>query len=126
MRPSCRTGWVLIVLFLFSGGALQAQAAAQPFPSWQAASPLPGSFEHQTWVQQAVPQSGLAAGSQVKTGLLIGSIIGVAATTIFLIGFCSDADTECGADEVGRGVLFIAVPAAAAGAPVGSLIHKED
>jgi cation transporter-like permease len=57
---------------------------------------------------------------------LIGGIIGAAATTVFLIGFCSDSDTKCELDEVGRAALFIAVPAAAVGALIGSLIHTED
>jgi hypothetical protein len=57
---------------------------------------------------------------------LVGGIIGVAATTVFLIGFCSDSDTKCELDEVGRAVLYIAVPAAAVGALIGSLIHTED
>jgi hypothetical protein len=68
----------------------------------------------------------LQSRSHTGTGLLIGGIVGAAATTIFLIGFCSDSDTRCELDEVGRAVLFIAVPVAAVGALIGSLIHTED
>ena len=128
MKQSSRFGWLLAILCLAPGSGLLAQAAARPVPTWHAALPLQGSGRGPGWTEapRLIPQNSLAAGSQVRTGLLVGSIIGVAATTVFLIGFCSDADTECGADEVGRAVLFIGVPAAALGALVGSLIHTED
>ena len=53
----------------------------------------------------------------------VRSAVGLAATGLFLAAFCGDADTECGADEYGRALVIIAVPAAAAGALIGSLIH---
>ncbi|HKU61271.1 MAG TPA: hypothetical protein VJQ44_08655 [Gemmatimonadales bacterium] len=53
-------------------------------------------------------------------------MVGAAATTLFLVGFCGDPDTSCGEDEVGRAVLVIAVPCAAGGALIGSLIHTEE
>ena len=56
----------------------------------------------------------------------MGAVIGVAATTIFLVGFCGDSDTECGIDEIGRAVVWIAVPVTAVGALIGSLIRTED
>ena len=59
------------------------------------------------------------------TGLLIGGLVGAAATGIFLAASCSDADTQCDADEVGRAVLIIAVPPALAGALIGSLIKTK-
>ncbi len=43
----------------------------------------------------------------------------------FLVGFCGDPDTACGADEVGRAVLIFVVPTAAAGALIGSLVRTE-
>jgi hypothetical protein len=58
--------------------------------------------------------------------LLVGGLIGAAATTVFLVAFCSDPDTACGADEVGRAVVIIAVPCAAAGALIGSLVRTEE
>lgn len=64
--------------------------------------------------------------SHTGTGLLIGGLVGAAATTLFLVGFCGDPDTSCGEDEVGRAVLVIAVPCAAGGALIGSLIHTEE
>jgi hypothetical protein len=63
--------------------------------------------------------------SHTLTGLLIGGLVGAAATGLFLAAFCSDADTQCGADEVGRAVLIIAVPPAVVGAVVGSLIRTK-
>ena len=63
--------------------------------------------------------------SHTMTGLLIGSLVGVAATGVFLAAFCSDPDTQCGADEVGRAVVIIAVPPALVGALIGSLIKTK-
>jgi hypothetical protein len=128
MKQSSQLAWLLAILCFGPEDGLLAQAAARPLPAWEAALPVQGSSGSLGWAEapRQIPQNNLAAGSQVRTGLLVGSIIGAAATTVFLIGFCSDADTECGADEVGRAVLFIGVPAAALGALVGSLIHKED
>ena len=54
----------------------------------------------------------------------MGGIVGAVATTVFLIGFCDDPDTECGADEVGRAFVIFTLPAAAAGALIGSLIRS--
>lgn len=54
----------------------------------------------------------------------MGGIVGAVATTVFLIGFCDDPDTECGADEVGRAFVIFTFPAAAAGALIGSLIRS--
>lgn len=127
MRPS-RPGALLTVLFLGGGGALQAQAAARPLPTWHAALPTPGPAATHGWGDSVrlSQQRGLGRGSHLKTGLLVGGLIGVAATTVFLIGFCDDPDARCGADEVGRAVVIIAVPAAALGALIGSLIHKEE
>jgi hypothetical protein len=67
----------------------------------------------------------LSTRSHTKTGLLIGGLVGSAAAAVFLAGFCSDPDTECGLDEIGRAVLFIAVPTAAVGALIGSLIRTK-
>jgi hypothetical protein len=60
------------------------------------------------------------------TGLLIGGAVGAVATGVFLAAFCSDPDTQCGADEFGRAVLIIGVPPALLGALIGSLIRTED
>jgi hypothetical protein len=59
------------------------------------------------------------------TGLLIGSVVGAAATGAFLAAFCSDPDTKCGADEVVRAVVIIAVPPALVGALIGSLVRTK-
>jgi hypothetical protein len=63
--------------------------------------------------------------SHTLTGLLVGSLVGAVATGVFLAAFCSDADTQCGADEVGRAVVIIAVPPAVVGAVIGSLIRTK-
>ena len=67
----------------------------------------------------------LSTRSHTGTGLLIGGLVGGVATAVFLAGFCSDADTQCGADEIGRAVLFIAVPTALVGTLIGSLIRTK-
>jgi hypothetical protein len=111
-----KTGLLVTVLLLGSTAGLHGQVAARPLPGWHAA--LPNAAAGKPWAWDST-----AAGSHTGTGLLVGGIVGVAATTVFLIGFCSDPDTECGVDEVGRAALFIAVPAAGLGALIGSLIH---
>jgi hypothetical protein len=100
-------------LCLATPARLQAQGIGAPFRSWS-----PDSSMH--WRTDT-----LSDRSHTGTGLLIGGIVGAVATTIFLAGFCSDPDTQCGADEVGRAVLFIAVPAALVGTLIGSLIRTK-
>jgi hypothetical protein len=112
-----KTGLLVTALLLGGSAGAQAQSAAVPLPTWEAA--LPTTAANQRWVRDST-----ATRSHTGTGLLIGGIVGVAATTVFLIGFCGDPDTECGVDEVGRAVLFIGVPIAALGALIGSLIHS--
>jgi hypothetical protein len=100
--------------------ALPAQVATIPFSTW--ANELP---QAQSRRPALVPVDSSITRSHAGTGLLIGGVIGAAATTLFLIGFCSDPDTSCGADEVGRAALVIAVPAAALGALIGVLVRTE-
>jgi hypothetical protein len=117
---------IVAVLFLGSSAGLKAQAMAPLISSWQV-PPLPDTTVNTRWVNHAdlVPrQDSTATRSHTGTGLLVGGLIGVAATTVFLIGFCDDPDTRCGIDEVGRALVIIALPAAALGALIGSLIHS--
>ena len=112
---------VAAVLVLGGGAAARGQvpASAPAFVTWRPAGPA--------LRMEAAARLGSigAAGTRSHTGkgLLIGGIVGAVATSVFLIGFCSDADTSCGADEVGRAVLIIGVPPAVAGAVIGSLIR---
>ena len=130
MRLMLVTGSLATIALLSGAAGLQAQALPPPLPAWEASPLTQGTTEDQRRAVDAAflvrSQIGSRARSHTKTGLLVGGLIGVAATTVFLIGFCSDADTKCETDEVGRAVLFIAVPAAAAGALIGSLIRTED
>ena len=108
---------------------LEAQARALSLPRWQAE--LPAKQQHLSSVanklEYALPEDSTSKPhSHTLTGLLIGSAIGLAATGLFLAAFCGDPDTECGADEYGRAIVIIAVPAAAAGALIGSLIHTRE
>jgi hypothetical protein len=130
MRPTHRAGLLVTILLLVAANGLHAQASVHPLPTWQAAL-LPSASGYGRWAAEVAPRippqrDSLRTRSHTGTGLLVGGLIGVAATTVFLIGFCSDSDTECGIDEVGRAVVLIAVPAAAVGALIGSLIHTED
>jgi hypothetical protein len=129
MRQLAKTGLLLTPLLLGGSVGVEAQAAARPFPTWQPAPLLPGALESHPGADQVarlVLQDSTERRSHTGTGLLVGGIVGVAATTVFLIGFCDDPDTQCGIDEVGRALLIIALPAAALGALIGSLIHSED
>jgi hypothetical protein len=118
----------LALLLLGGSDGLAAQAAAPALPSWRAGLPVqpapPG------WAGSAGPLVPVASRSATHghalTGLLIGGLVGGAATAAFLAAFCGDPDTQCGADEVGRAVVIIAVPAALAGALIGSLIRTSD
>ena len=108
---------------------VRAQAAGAPLPAWEAE--LPGSAVtalrspagHRS-ASVAIPQR--SARSRTGTGLLIGALVGVAATTAFLVTFCSDPDTSCGADEIGRAAVLIAVPSAALGALIGSAVRTDE
>ena len=115
-----QTAGLLAMLWLALPTALPAQVATTPFPTWANELPQPQS-RHRT----LVPVDSSTTRSHVGTGLLIGGVIGAAATTLFLIGFCSDPDTSCGVDEVGRAGLVIAVPPAALGALIGMLVRTE-
>jgi hypothetical protein len=64
--------------------------------------------------------------SDAVSGLLVGTIVGVAATGAFLAFFCGDPDTSCGADEVGRAIVVFVPPPAMIGALIGSLAHGGD
>jgi hypothetical protein len=115
----------MLVLSCFGVGSLEAQAMAPPLPVWRVE--MPGEHISQqrssTFHPLFTGDSASHTHSHTFTGLLIGSAVGVAATTLFLVTFCGDPDTECGADEYGRAIVIIAVPAAAAGALIGSLIR---
>ena len=107
---------------------LAAQARALSLPRWQAelsAKQHLSSFAEK--LDYPVPEDSTSrTHSHTLTGLLIGSAVGLAATGLFLAAFCGDPDTECGADEYGRAFVIIAVPAAAAGALIGSLVHTRE
>lgn len=107
---------------------LEAQARALGLSRWQAELPAKQHFSSfASKLDYAVPEDSTSkTHSHTLTGLLIGSAVGLAATGLFLAAFCGDPDTECGADEYGRALVIIAVPAAAAGALIGSLIHTSE
>ena len=117
------------LLALAAPAAARAQAAPLPFPRWQGNLP-PGTAtpaartEHQG--AAALARESAAVRRHTGTGLLIGGVVGAAATTIFLIGFCNDPDTSCGVDEVGRAAVIIGVPCAAAGALIGWLVKTDE
>ncbi|HET6837720.1 MAG TPA: hypothetical protein VFH24_06720 [Gemmatimonadales bacterium] len=120
MRATYQSGLLSITLLLTGTASVEAQRETGPLPNWEAEAPD----------RPRVPNPSFGTGSEARSqtgkGLLIGGLIGAAATTLFLIGFCSDADTKCEMDEVGRAVLVIAVPAAALGALIGSLVRTNE
>ena len=118
------------LLALAAPAAARAQAAPPPFPRWQGSlSPgtatLAARIEHQE-AAAALDRESAAVRRHTGTGLLIGGVVGAAATTVFPIGFCSDPDTSCGVDEVGRAAVIIGVPCAAAGALIGWLVQTDE
>jgi hypothetical protein len=128
-RPVLPAAGLLAVLGLAHPISLQAQVADVPFPSWHQelnpAAGRTGGSGSQRHVPGDVLIQGSATRSHAGTGLLIGGIVGAVATTVFLVGFCGDPDTACGADEVGRAVVLIAVPCAAVGTLIGWLVRTE-
>ncbi len=121
------TGLLLTVLSPSVPPALQAQVASTPLPTWQG-GPLqwdraPRSLPVHDLARFPSRESS-ATRSHTGLGLLIGGLVGAAVTTVFLIGFCG-TDSSCGADEVGRAALVFAVPPAAVGALIGSLIRTK-
>ena len=117
----------LLALNLCGITQLEAQAKALSLPRWQAELPAKKHLSFADNLECAVPEDSISkTHSHTFTGLLIGSAVGLAATGLFLAAFCGDPDTECGADEYGRALVIIAVPAAAAGALIGSLIHTSE
>ena len=109
--------------------ALHAQVRNLPLPSWDGGELLqrhgPGQRVESAHVSLNPLQGSSATRPHAGTGLLVGGLVGVAATTVFLVGFCSDPDTVCGADEVGRAVLVFLIPPAVVGAIIGSLVRTE-
>jgi hypothetical protein len=116
---------LLSVLLLATTDFLSAQALAPPFPSWH--PQLPAETILPSLAKEAAPVSARAMSSHgqshTMTGLLIGGLVGAAATGVFLAGFCSGSDTHCGGDEVGTAAVIIALPLAVVGAIIGSLIR---
>lgn len=70
----------------------------------------------------------ISRGKKAKTGTgaLVGLLVGAAATAAFLAGFCSDPDTLCQADEVGRAFVIIAAPPTLVGALISAAVRSED
>ncbi len=117
-----RAGVLVAVLLLGTPQFLPGQSLAPQLTAW---SP---TLRTQSVVRIAtVPQDTATAEthSHTVTGLLIGGSVGLVATGLFLSVFCSDSDTQCGADEVARAVAIIAVPPAVVGAVIGSLIRTK-
>jgi hypothetical protein len=109
---------LMLVLAATAAPSLVAQQVPAPLPTWRASFRVADTSRP--------PLATIAAGrSRATTGLLIGAAIGAAATTVFLLGFCSDPDTTCQADEVARAALIIGVPFAAAGALIGALSRSD-
>jgi hypothetical protein len=121
IRPG-PAGVLTTVLLLGTVQILSGQALGPRLTTWRP------TLENEITVPLAPFRQELTSAethSHTLTGLLIGGLVGVVATGVFLAGFCSDADTQCGADEVGRAVVIIAVPPAIVGAVIGSLIRTE-
>lgn len=116
------TGVLLAVLLLGTAQSLPSQALTPRLTAWR-----PTLRTASTVRMAPVPQmvASSETHSHTLSGLLVGSLVGAVATGVFLAAFCSDADTQCGADEVGRAVVIIAVPPAVVGAVIGSLIRTK-
>ncbi len=58
-------------------------------------------------------------------GAAIGLATGLAASGLFLAAFCSDLDTSCHADTVGKVVALIGLPPTVIGVGIGLAIRSE-
>ncbi len=120
-------------LLLASSGTVfpshvHAQGVPAPFPTWHAEVPLGGAARRSTLHRETVPVEIRKSVSRThtETGLLIGGLVGVGVTTAFLVLFCSDPDTSCGAGEVATAAMVFTLPTAAVGALIGSLVQTEE
>ena len=59
------------------------------------------------------------------TGLAIGAGVGLLAGALLTSAFCSDPDSSCDTHEAAPAVLIVAVPFAALGGIVGSMVQTE-
>lgn len=116
------TGLLLAVLVLGTARSLPSQALAPRLTSWR---PILRTERPVRVPPDPRMVTSSETHSHTVTGLVIGSLVGVAAAGVFLAAFCSDPDTQCGADEVGRALVIIAVPPAVVGAAIGSLIRTK-
>ena len=108
---------------------VHAQAERPPLPAWQAELPLGGMARRPAMQRETVPvpiRHLSVSRSHTKTGLLIGGLVGSAATAALLILYCNDPDTRCRAGEVATASMVIVLPAAAVGALIGSLVRTEE
>lgn len=119
-------GCALVAFLVFtSTQVLAAQALAPPLRDWHSYRPIQ-TFRLILATDVRLPPFPATPSPEhghTMTGLLIGGLVGTVATGVFLAAFCSDPDTQCGADEVGRAILIIAVPPTVVGAVIGSLIR---
>ena len=124
-RPLDSIAGVLVAALLLGAPShALAQLAVGPFAVWENDAPPDREPGTRRITGATLPDSERSAGNHAGTGLLVGVGVGIAAATVFLIQFCNDPDTECGADEVGKGVAVFTVPAALAGALIGALIPR--
>lgn len=128
MPGRSRSSVALLAIFaLTSTQPGAAQALVPPLPRWRPqriGPPAPSMLTSDLRVP-AYPAGQSSGHRHTVTGLVIGGIIGAVATGVFLAAFCSDSDTHCGADEVGRAFVIIAVPPALLGAAIGSLVRTK-
>ena len=122
LRHSGTTAAFLTVLLLGTTSMLPSQPLAPSLTAWRPTLRIESTVRVAPFPQVAASSESHA---HTLTGLLIGSLVGGVATGVFLAAFCSDPDTQCGADEVGRAVVIIAVPPAVLGAVIGSLIRTK-
>jgi hypothetical protein len=123
MKVTAAPAALLAVLFLGTAQILPSQALAPRLTAWRPTLRIESTVRVASFPRM---EASSESHSHTLTGLLIGSVVGAVATGVFLAAFCSDSDTQCGADEVGRAVLIIAVPPAVVGAVIGSLIRTKN
>jgi len=123
-----RRGAAILVWPVLTGvQLLAAQARVPPLPRWRP-QPLGSSVPPVLALRPRAPSLSTLAASEHRhtiTGLLIGGLVGTVAAGAFLGAFCNDPDTHCGAGEVGRAIVIIAVPPTLLGAVIGSLIRTK-